>query len=168
MTTETKIGTPYQVRDRTRLLTFTGTMLGTVSSRQDSSQMRWTEMSLYRTDGGSYILEKVGRSVVTHIPGCIAIIGTIPRFQDAHPGDDPDEGYVYHDCVPDEYDFTQLLVEEDRFWAVIAQEPDKIVDALYRKQDDMRFLPRVAMKLLEQASIEDPALARSWRVEEIR
>lgn len=159
--------TTYQVRDRSRLLSFTGTQLATVSSRQDPSQTRWTEMSLYVTDGGSYVLEKVGRSIVTHSPGCSAIIGSIPRFQDAHPGDDPDIGYAYHDCVPDEYDFTRLLAEEDRYWAVIAEDPRRIVEALYRRQDTMRYLPRVGIRLLEQASLADPLIADSWQVERI-
>lgn len=158
---------PHQVRDRSRLITFDGTLLAQVSSRATDPQVRWTEMSLYLTDGGSYVLEKVGRSVVVHAPGCTDHSPGIPRFQDAHPGDDPDVGYEYHSCVPEEYDFTTLLVEEDRFWALITEQPEQVVDALYRKQSDARFLPRISVTLLEQASKVDPHLAGAWQVERI-
>jgi hypothetical protein len=139
-----------------------GDRLASVSSRHSDDQTRWTEMTLYKTDKGSYVLEKVGRSVVTHVPGCSEILGNIPRFQDAHPGDDPDVGYAYHLCVPAEYDFTALLVEEDRYWAVISTEPGEIVEALYRKQGEARFMPRISITLIEEASIHDELLASSW------
>lgn len=164
---DTPVSGSYQVRDRSRLVAFDGALLATVSSRSGPEQPRWTEMSLYLTDGGSYVLEKVGRSVVTHVEGCDGPNGPIPRFQDAHPGDDPDDGYEYHDCVPDQYDFTTLLVEEDRFWAVIAEQPEQIVDALYRRHDDARFLPRISVELLQLASMHDVRIASTWRVERI-
>lgn len=141
-------------------------MLGTISSRRD--EPRWTEMSIYRTAGGSYVLEKVGRSVVTHMPGCREILGRIPRFQTAHPGADPDVGFSYHDCVPEEYDFTELLVEEDRYWAVDSKNAEAIVDALYRRRQGTRHMPRIGIDLLEQVSHLDPAFDEAqWRVEHI-
>lgn len=160
------MGLTHQVRDGSRLITFEGERLGYISSQRDGHP-RWTEMSIYRTDGGSYVLEKVGRSVVTHMPGCPGIIGKIPRFQQAHPGDDPDEGYEYHDCVPDEYDFTRLLVEEDRFWATIATEPSDIVDALYRRRGGIRHLPRIGLDLLDIVSAVEPRFEPAVRVEHI-
>jgi hypothetical protein len=152
----------YQVRDGSRLISFDGDLLGHISSARPGTP-RWTEMSIYRTKGNSYVLEKVGRSVVTHMEGCVGIIG----FQAAHPGDDPDIGYTYHDCVPDEYDFTKLLVEEDRFWAIIAEDPERIVEALYRRREGVRHLPRISLDLLGRVSDIDPSFGSSWRVEHI-
>lgn len=156
----------HQVRDGPRLITFEGELLGAVSSRRVGAS-RWTEMQIFKTIGEQYVLEKVGKSVVTHNPGCKEIIGKLPRFQEAHPGADPDEGFEYHECVPEQYDFTQLLVEEDRYWATITSNPDKIVDALYRKRDGARHLPRVSLELLLAAEAYDDALAASWRIERI-
>ncbi len=161
------MGDMHQVRDGPRLITFEGVLLSSVSSRREPDSPRWTELSLYKTIGDQYVLEKVGRSVVTHTPGCAEILGKIPRFQDAHPGDDPDEGYQYHDCVEDTYDFTKLLVEEDRYWASITNDPRKIVDALYRKQEGSRHLPRVSLNLLLDAEKEDPLISGAWRIERI-
>jgi len=155
----------YQVRDGARLLSFEGELLGTISSRRGDP--RWTEMTLYRTAKGQYILEKVGRSVMMHMPGCSEIIGDIPRFQTEHPGDDPDVGYVYHGCVPEEYDFTRLLVENNRYWATVVDDPEKIVEALYRRRKGTRHMPRIGLDLLEQVSLKDPSFGDSWRVEYI-
>lgn len=155
----------YQVRNGPQRFSFEGELLASASSRRGDP--RWTEMSLYRTVTGVYVLEKVGRSVVTHVPGCTDIIGSIPRFQAAHPGDDPDEGYAYHDCVPEEYDFTKLLVEEDRYWAMYSSNPADVVDALYRKKDQARHLPRTSIELLEQASRADSRFGQQWLVEHI-
>jgi len=130
-------------------------------------------MSVYKTTplpefpDGKYVLEKVGRSVVTHVPGCREIRGPIPRFQEAHPGDDPDIGYEYHDCVPDEYDFPSLLVEEDRYWATQCGTPEAVVDALYRRRNGSQHLPRISLDLLELVERADPAFGNMWRVEYI-
>jgi hypothetical protein len=156
----------YQVRDGSRLITFDGVLLGYISS-QRASNPRWTEMTIYKTAGGSYVLEKVGKSLVTHMPGCKEIKGRYPRFQEAHPGDDPDDGYVYCACVPSTYDFTRLLAEEDRYWAMVAQEPARVVDALHRKREGEQHLPRIALQLLEQVSLADPSFGMDWRVERI-
>lgn len=155
----------YQVRDGARLLTFEGELLGFISS-EEAGKARWTEMSIYKTVGGSYILEKVGRSLMLHMPGCKDIRGTIPRFQTAHPGDDPDNGYEFHDCVPDEYDFPQLLIEEDRYWATIAEDPRRIIEALYRKKDGIRHMPRISIDLLDIVSAKDRSFT-TWQVEHI-
>jgi len=158
--------TQYQVQDGSRVLTFDGVLLGSASSKRSGSP-RWSELRLYKTTGGSYVLEKIGRSTVLHEPGCSSIIGVIPRFEDEHPGDDPDDGYWYDDCVPEMYDLTKLLVEKDRHWALIADDPAQVVDALYRRKDGARHLPRLSIELLEKVMKEDEAIAGSYMVERI-
>jgi hypothetical protein len=156
----------WKVRDGNRLIQFEGICLGKVSSRRPESP-RWTDLSLFKTNGGSYVLEKLGMSIVLHMPGCPHILGVLPRFQDTYAGADPDEGYQYDDCVPDTYDFTQLLVEEPRYWATIATDPNEIVAALYRKRDGSRHLPRISIELLEKVSEIDNDINAAYRVERI-
>lgn len=176
MTREGSVDVPgtlqqHQVRDGIKLLRFDGVLLGHVSSRTD--QPRWTEMSVYKTGplaghpDGMYVLEKVGRSVLTHVPACRDRKPDIPRFQAAHPGDDPDIGYEYHDCVPEVYDFPSLLVEEDRYWATQCENSDCIVDALYRRRQGGSHLPRISLDLLELVERADPNFGCNWRVEYI-
>jgi hypothetical protein len=158
-----------QVRDGHRLLTFDGQLLAAVSSR-DGEKDRWTEMRVYQTNGGSYILEKVGRSVRLHMPGCDDILKDLPLFQQAHPGEDPDYGYSWCEkCSPpigEEYDFTTLLVEEDRYWATLSTDPEVIIDALWRKREGYRRLPHISVQLLTALSRVDPAFD-SWRTEKV-
>jgi hypothetical protein len=155
----------YSVRDGTKLLTFDGLRLAHISSRRPHAP-RWTEMSLYRTQGGTYVYEKIGRSKVVHMPHCTKLAQPLPRFQELHPGEDPDQGYEYCGCVPAEYDFTQLLSEEDRFSTVLAESPADIVDSLYKRRGGTRELPQMAATLLDQAVANDPNLKASLETEE--
>lgn len=160
-----------QVRDGNRLLTFDGRLLASISSRESPDKDRWTQMSVYLTQGGSYILEKVGRSVRLHIPGCGDALKDLPLFQQEHPGDDPEDGY-YSWCnlcspsIGEEYDFTTLLVERDRFWATISTDPDVIIDALWRKREGYKRLPRISVQLLTDLCLVDPKF-ESWRTEKV-
>ena len=81
----------HQVRDgATRVIEFDGELLG---EAPDSDRgPRWTRLRLYKTDAGVYVLEKAGMSVVVHAPNCPDIIGSLPRFQEVHPGADPADG----------------------------------------------------------------------------
>lgn len=159
-----------QVRDGKRLLTFDGDLLASISSRESLDKDRWTEMSVFRTTGGSYILEKVGRSTRLHMPGCSDILKDLPLFQQAHPGEDPESGYSWCDrCSPpigEEYDFPSLLVEEDRYWATISPDPEVIIDALWRKREGYRRLPLISVKLLTELSEADSAFL-VWATERI-
>lgn len=154
----------YRVQDGSRVLTFDGRLLGSASSKR--SAPRWSELKLYRTAAGTYVLEKIGRSTVLHVPGCSEILGTLPRFEDEYPGQDPDD-FWYDDCVPEVYDMTSLLVEADRHWALIAEDPGQVIDALYRRKNGARHLPRLSIELLDHVVREDEGLASSYRVERI-
>jgi hypothetical protein len=159
-----------QVRDGNRLLTFDGKLLASISSRESASNDRWTEMRVFQTTGGSYILEKVGRSVRLHMPGCPDILKDLPLFQQAHPGEDPEAGYSWCErCSPpigEEYDFPSLLCEEDRYWATISTDPDVIIDALWRKREGYRRLPRISVQLLNDLCVVDPSF-EVWRTEKV-
>lgn len=157
----------YQVRDRHRILTFNGVLLAEASSRRRDAS-RWTELRLYQTVGGSYVLEKIGRSVVTHMPTCAEIVDkNLPRFQEVHPGADPDEDFEYHDCVPDEYDFTLLLVEQDRCWGLTTDSPTAVMEALKLKGRyvEQTRMPVVGRSLLDAAARVDARFKVLWTVQ---
>lgn len=160
--------TTYQVRDgQTRTIEFDGEMLAEVSSRR-AHNPRWTELRLYRTDAGVYVLEKIGASVVLHVPGCGDIRGDLPRFQSAHPGADPSDGsWWFCERCGDlaTRDITRLLIEANRYWAIIAEDPAQIVDALYRRKNGARSMPRMSLDLLDEAGQADPAILSSFRSE---
>lgn len=53
----------YELRDADgSLTTFDGVLLGHASSKNRPDQPRWTELAIYRTLGGNYVVHKVGKS----------------------------------------------------------------------------------------------------------
>lgn len=158
----------YRIRDGARLVTFNGDVLAEVSSHRPSSP-RWTELTLYVTDSGRYVLSKVGRSQVLHQPGCSLVQSKLNRFVDENPNTEADEsaGWEFHSCIPDEYDLDVILVEETRRWAVVADEAREIVEHLQKRDGGVIFMPRMAVNLLEQASMVDTAIADAFLVETV-
>lgn len=163
--------TKFKVRDgTTRTIEFEGQRLAEVSSRRTGSP-RWTELRLYRTQSGVFVLEKVGASVVLHAPGCPEILpGTaLPRFQAEYPGQDPaaDEWWWCETCgeKAEQIDMPSLLVESNRYWAIISETPDEIVDSLYRRKGGARTMPRMSLALLEEAARSSPEILDSYRSE---
>jgi hypothetical protein len=151
-----------EVRDGARRITFDGQLIGSVSSRRHDSP-RWSEYKLYRTVAGSYVLEKVGRSIVVHMPSCQDIIAQLDRFQTVHPGADPTDGWWFCEtCTAAGYNITALLVENDRSWVTISEDPQEIIDALYRRKGGARSLQRISLSLLEQASRADEKISEAF------
>ena len=58
-----------EINDGSRTLQFSGALLGKSSSKRSDST-RWIEFELYRTDNGSYILSRVGVSIMYHTAAC--------------------------------------------------------------------------------------------------
>lgn len=53
----------HEARDHDRVMRFTGTLLGEGTSREPGKP-RWTEVRVWRTEAGSYVVEVVGRSTL--------------------------------------------------------------------------------------------------------
>lgn len=159
--------THHRVHDgATRTIEFDGELLGEVPETHRGP--RWTRLRVYRTDAGVYVLEKAGLSIVVHAPHCPDIMGTLPRFQEVHPGADPADGtwWICERCGDIAvHDITKLLVETNRYWATIAEDPAEIVDALYRRKNGARSMPRISLDLLDIAGKADPAILDAFRSE---
>ena len=156
----------HTARDGRRVITFQGELVASASSANPQSHGRWTELRVYRSKGGSWIVEKVGRSTVVHVPECTRVkTEKLPRFQDAHTGQDPDDGYTYCECVGDEYDFTTLLIEEDRYWASVCTDVDALVEAVHRRKNGTRRLPYFAQNVLQDLSDRFPEIAAAYETE---
>lgn len=57
---------PYKVPDRTRNLEFEGRMIGKASTQRSDGDLRWTDITIYVTEGGQYVCQKEGVSLVYH------------------------------------------------------------------------------------------------------
>ena len=55
----------FEVKDSSRTLQFNGKLLSKSSSWRKGS-VRWIEFALYKTENGSYVLSRIGVSLIYH------------------------------------------------------------------------------------------------------
>ena len=157
----------YMVRDGARSITFEGAQLAEVSSERSTSP-RWTDMALYKTESGKYVLTKIGRTRVLHETGCPGIIGKLNLYMDEYPNTVPEEGnFDFHTCVGETYYIDEILVEQTRYWAYIADNARAVIDILHRNEGGVRSLPRLSITLLEEAALHDSEISKAYSVEHI-
>lgn len=152
----------YEVKNGNRILRFEGEVLAHSSSKRPGSP-RWIEFSLFRTEKGQYVLSRVGVSHVYHSSVC----PLVPRYglHEASVGDLAPISVPCDECNPD-YSDPIIYPETYRHWTLVTDEPDAVLDALYKEdRNGARYLTRVAESLLEDASAVDPALDQVYRVE---
>ena len=137
-------------RDGVRVLRFSGERVGHASSARHGAQ-RWSELTLYRTAGGEYILQKTGRSTVAHRPECELVNHRMPSWLEAK-----EEGKVHRTpcvlCTPvcgDKMD-PHTRFEPQRYTVVRSPDLDGIIGYLSDGRT-LSALPRVVTRLLEQA-----------------
>jgi hypothetical protein len=154
----------YEVKDGSRILQFSGRLLGESSSKRGDST-RWIEFRLYKTENGKYILSRVGVSLVFHSSTC----PLVKRYglTEAHPTDIKDDALPCEECLP-ERDLPIVFPEKERTWAQVSDEADPVLDALYKyDQNGARYLTHVAQRLLEEAAEADENIDRVYKVEMI-
>lgn len=154
-----------EVKDGTRILKFNGKLLGKSSSWRRGSN-RWIEFELYKTDNGSYVLSRVGVSVIYHAGACHLVkrYGLQEQLSDE---------VSSADVVPCDECKPSLLAEvifpeKNRYWAQVSDDPNAVLEALYKYDNGgARYLTHVAQRLLEQASETDKGIESVYRIEMI-
>jgi hypothetical protein len=151
-----------EVKDGARTLQFNGRLLGKSSSWRRGST-RWIEFELYRTESGSYILSRIGVSLVYHGSACTLVkrygLSEI-SFDELHR-----DAISCSDCNPTE-EAELVFPEKHRHWAQVSEEPNAVLDALYKYDDGgARYLTNVAQRLLEEASKNDEKILDIYKFE---
>lgn len=154
----------FEVRDDSRILQFNGKLLGESSSYREGST-RWIEFSLYRTESGSYILSRVGVSLIYHGAAC----PLVKRYNliEVNADDLHTDALPCEDCRPSK---SAVLVfpEKNRYWAQVSDDPDAVLDALYKyDQGGARYLTKVAERLLKTSAKVDAGIDRVYSIEMI-
>jgi len=153
----------YEVKDGSRTLQFNGRLLAESTSwRRDST--RWIEFALYKTESGSYVLSRIGVSLVYHGSTCPLVkryglveISSTDTHKDAVPCEE---------CNTSKEEVPIVFPEKNRTWAQVSEDPDAVLEALYKYDDGgARYLTKVAQRLLEGASRFDPKIESIYRVE---
>ena len=157
-----------QVKDGARTLQFNGSLLGKSSSyRKDS--LRWIEFELYKTENGSYILSRVGISVIYHCAAC----HLVKRYglQEVSIDDvdkDRAQQFVPCDVCNPSFEADMIFPEKNRHWAQVSDDPNAVLEALYKYDNGgARYLTNVAQRLLEQAAAVDKNIESIYKIEVI-
>ena len=154
----------YEVKNGNRILRFEGRHLAHSSSARYGSS-RWIEFDLYKTNAGTYVLSRVGVSKIYHSSVCplVARYG----LHEASVDDLTRESVPCEECDPDLTD-PVIYPEEYRHWTLVAEEPEAILDALYKEDHNgARYLTRVAERLLSVAAAQDASIDLVYRFETI-
>ena len=154
----------YEVKDGSRILRFEGELLGSSTSYRRGSD-RWIEFELYKTLNGSYVLSRVGVSLVFHASTC----SLVRRYglSEASPKALHRDALPCEECDPSR-DLPIVYPEKNRTWTQVSEEPEAVLDSLYKyDSNNTRYLTKVAQRLLEQASEKDSRIEAVYRIETI-
>lgn len=113
---------------------------------------------------GAYILSRVGVSLVYHAAGCPLVQKY--NLQDISVTDLSPDAMPCEECQPT-FEAQLVSPEKLRHWALVTDDPEAILDALY-KYDDVnktRYLTNVATRLLEDSSEQDPEIDSAYHIE---
>lgn len=151
------------------MLQFEGERLSSVSSQRADSP-RWVEFELYRTAAGSYIISRVGRSVLYHATDC-PVVGRNALM--AVPASSLQPGFV--PCPECDSDLIDLASDEEvcpetvRHRALVVENAQEVLNSLYQFDDDgVRYLTTVARRLIERAAtVDEDVRASYYRVQSI-
>lgn len=145
------------VRDGKRVLRFTAQVVGSVTSSRPGVP-RWSELAVYRLQPGQYLVSKVGRSTVAHLPSCAH---ANPRRMKSYI-EAGEEGAVHrtacpecHPAVGDDMD-PHTLLEASRHTVLQAHSAEGLVELL---SENRPVLPEIVAELLKQVSKNDTAVA---------
>lgn len=144
------------------MLQFQGQLLGSSSSKRYDSA-RWIEFAIYKTEKGTYVLTRVGVSNIFHSLTCPLV-----KRYGLHelPSDSVSPNAVpCEECHPSTAE-PFLFPETYRYWTMTSDEPEAILEALYKKDDfGARYLTKVAERVLQEAAENDPELDSAYRIE---
>lgn len=151
------------VKDGDRVLQFNGTLLAK-STSQRSGAFRWIEFELYKTESGSYILSRVGVSLIYHGAAC-SIVSKY-KLNEAPANNLLLNSVPCQECQPDE-SLDLIFPEKYRYWAQVSDHPEAVLDSLYKydESNGAYYLTSVAQRLLKQAAKVDSGIAQVYNVE---
>lgn len=152
----------HSVRDGDRELQFNGTLLARSTSARRGAY-RWIEFELYRTESGSYVLSRVGVSLIFHGAACSLVskykLSEKPIYELLR------NAVPCEECEPDD-SLDLIFPEKFRYWAQVSEQADAVLDALYKYDSNgARYLTGVAQRLLREAARVDSEIAEVYNYE---
>lgn len=159
----------YRIKDGARAVEFDGEKLAE-STSDDGKAQRWTDLTLYRTNSGLFVIHRVGRSVVYHAQDSRCTRQAQPTLASLLTAD-PDYIACRKCNPPDIYSAPQnvtVLVEQDRHAAIISETARGVVDVLHGKDGNgTLFMTHTARQLIEEASRVNNDIRQAWEVQRV-
>lgn len=153
-----------RVHDQHQVLEFKGERIG-FASTETPDTVRWTEIEIYRTESGNYVIHRIGASVVYHDAAAPCASGslTTPARLLAEPGDMDHE--PCERCRPPAITKMdpnrQIRREADRHSAdAVRTVEDLVKKLLLQRPNGTSYLSAVARDALAQAARTDPEIAK--------
>lgn len=157
----------YSLPDKLDKWEFTGALIGEASTETPQA-VRWTEIELYKTEGGHYVIHRIGRSVLYHRHDSACNTGVARRV------DELDPEFDYQPCLRccprelDQLNDGDLVDEELDKHSVDVCEAEEVYDRLLLKRDGTSFMSNPARRAMEMAIKIDPELgARIGKVRRV-
>ena len=152
----------FSVKDGDRTLQFNGTLLAKSTSERRGAH-RWIEFELYKTESGSYILSRIGVSLMFHGAACSLV--SKYKLTETPSYDLTKRSVPCEECQPDD-SLDLVFPEKYRYWAQVSSSPEAVLDALYKYDDNgAYYLTSVAQRLLKQAAKVDFDISEAYNVE---
>lgn len=148
----------WEIQDKVEPLEFTGWRLGNASTARPGSS-RWTEITIFRTQGGSWIVQREGKSVRYHRADGPCRHGRLVKNDDIKEEHVPcpdcrPPGLVELDRLADAGDEADYRLEVSLSSADVVSSPPEVLRALTFKGQ----LTTVAEEALSEAVRRDPEL----------
>jgi hypothetical protein len=162
----------FQLYDRERPIRFRGIQLAFASSdNDDRPKQRWYEITIYKTVGGNYVAQRVGKSRVYH---SIDSDCRVPTHDVITVADLDDDEIPCPVCRPPDRETLmdgeiniELRGEVDRPTVEVWPDPAKLIKNLYVRDKDLNAyrLPKVVRRALSMASRVDEGIQEAYATE---
>lgn len=152
----------FILTDRHQEVEFSGKRLGSASTEKDDS-VRWTEIHLYLTDGGNYVIERLGQSLVYHLTKteCDKGTGMLVKGKHIHQESEPCDRCRPLTPEDEGFDPEQVFTHEKMLSSVeVVEQPEDLQNALsmYDRKRRVMRISHVASQALHEAAGNDPRL----------
>ena len=158
----------FQVFDGDRTFQFDGVLLAHASSYRPDSE-RWVEFDIYKTPAGSYVVSRVGYSVLYHAKECQVV--RRGRHSPAQVATLESNSLPCQLCNPDTDLNTpnqMIYPEKPIHWAQVCNSPEAVVSALAKYDTDgNRYFTHVARRLIGDAATLDAGINDAYYIETI-
>lgn len=160
----------YRIIATPEIYEFTGRLIAFATSEDptDEDCLRWTEIYIYRTQGGNYVSHVIGRSLIYHDAGTNGCrrgkLTRVHSLLQQERNNDVDESVPCPECTPLTLEelpaSANIRVETDRHTVRKAEDVNTLVSNLQqrRQRDGSMYLSTVSQTALAMAAENDPSL----------